>query len=653
MQQSTESQIPTPADDDVTVEVTENGDLVTRLTLLEDYTYRGDDLSDLSLWEYVTHVQKIKRPRPRRQKRGISVASKNSEVSDTNSTSSHDAMDVDPNERDSILFSQTASRPVFPLQSGHPQSHTHVLQIVHPLQRWVPVPVGPTIPRRDRESDLTDHSRLMLIFFKPWYTQLDLLTTHTSWLDAFTEWTSTARPEDLRRIRNMQLLHECRDSRDDHNAQRRARARNSNINLAPTFPQFEGSGTSIDDTQSLDALAQADTLESLLRMDAQRSRYLNNASEDVQDGVAALLESGILDTGGTALAESYRRVYGHDPLSTQSLLLTSLANPEDKTTEQYMRQVYKLRKKEWKEAASTAEQRAVLNESQSQDTMSDPVTSQTAAISVLSAAPTAQFTATIVGPHTPEEAEARWQREITRFVGGILWRYPLNSDQNEAFQNVVEQVRKTTRNVPVEPLRMILAGAAGTGKSTVISAVTALFTLLNRAYNIRVCAYTGVAANNIDGTVKGQNKIFGKLLWYSLRTCVKLRQTMRQVGTDANDFVDLLNRVRIGATTSSDYEKLNSRVLRNLPRHERPDGFSTPILVSNNQTKDEINITAARAFAEVTNRELHWYHSIKAEHESGLPVGTRDLNRGKPAKTRTRELGSSVGKYPYGSGYWI
>ncbi|KAF6748784.1 hypothetical protein DFP72DRAFT_819845, partial [Ephemerocybe angulata] len=124
--------------------------------------------------------------------------------------------------QDSLLFCPNANRPTYALKPSHPQSHTHVLRIVHPQQRWVPVPAGPTIPRRDRDEDLRTHSQLMLIFFKPWYTVNDLLVSHSSWELAFQEWcTTTASPDSLRRIRNMQLLHECRDSRDDHNAQRR------------------------------------------------------------------------------------------------------------------------------------------------------------------------------------------------------------------------------------------------------------------------------------------------------------------------------------------------------------------------------------------------------------------------------------------------
>ncbi|KAF5335465.1 hypothetical protein D9611_012159 [Ephemerocybe angulata] len=264
---------------------------------------------------------------------------------------------------------------------------------------------------------------------------------------------------------------------------------------------------------------------------------------------------------------------------------------------------------------------------------------------------------------------------------------------------------------------MLLAGAAGTGKSTVIAAISALFTLLNKSYNMTVCAYTGVAANNVDGmtlhtalclsngvpkenssarrdliamwscvdyliidefsmigcrlltqisealciaketsepfgniniifagdfmqlppigdralyqrlqpnsegTTQGQTKIFGKLLWYTIDVAVTLTETMHQRGNDANAFVDLLHRVRTGSTTIEDYAALNSRVLCEVDVLDRPDGFTTPILVNTNSTKDEINTHATESFAEKTGRELHWYHSVDVVHKTVIGPG--------------------------------
>ncbi|KAJ7212652.1 hypothetical protein GGX14DRAFT_312377, partial [Mycena pura] len=74
---------------------------------------------------------------------------------------------------------------------------------------------GPGIPRRDREELRARYCRLMLIFFKPWRHAIDLRGDHTSWEAAFADFSRTCSPAITTKMENMQILHECRDSRDD------------------------------------------------------------------------------------------------------------------------------------------------------------------------------------------------------------------------------------------------------------------------------------------------------------------------------------------------------------------------------------------------------------------------------------------------------
>ncbi|THU87488.1 hypothetical protein K435DRAFT_681605, partial [Dendrothele bispora CBS 962.96] len=84
------------------------------------------------------------------------------------------------------------------------------------MKRYVPLVLGPGIPRRDKESSMMKHTRLMLILFKPWVTVNDLKTETQTWKEAYNEFLeNTCSPRLHRIIDNMQLLHECRDSRDD------------------------------------------------------------------------------------------------------------------------------------------------------------------------------------------------------------------------------------------------------------------------------------------------------------------------------------------------------------------------------------------------------------------------------------------------------
>ncbi|KAJ6485266.1 hypothetical protein DFH09DRAFT_949036, partial [Mycena vulgaris] len=112
-------------------------------------------------------------------------------------------------------------RPRVPLQSGHEQARTHILRVRAPDDILVPVPIGPGIPRRDKEHLREKYCRLMLIFFKPWRHAKDLKESYPSWEGAFNDFVKTCSRSVLYKMDNMQILHECRDSRDDHFAERR------------------------------------------------------------------------------------------------------------------------------------------------------------------------------------------------------------------------------------------------------------------------------------------------------------------------------------------------------------------------------------------------------------------------------------------------
>ncbi|KAJ7823154.1 hypothetical protein B0H14DRAFT_2168500, partial [Mycena olivaceomarginata] len=74
---------------------------------------------------------------------------------------------------------------------------------------------GPGIPRRDKAHLRAKYCRLMLIFFKPWRHAKDLKGPHVSWEDAFNEFNENCSESVRFKMNNMQILHECRDSRDD------------------------------------------------------------------------------------------------------------------------------------------------------------------------------------------------------------------------------------------------------------------------------------------------------------------------------------------------------------------------------------------------------------------------------------------------------
>ncbi|KAJ7059869.1 hypothetical protein C8F01DRAFT_924197, partial [Mycena amicta] len=74
---------------------------------------------------------------------------------------------------------------------------------------------GPGIPRRDKADVYARHCRLMLILFKPWRNATDLCAEGQSWEDAFKIFLTNCSDDVRFKMDNMQVLHECRDSRDD------------------------------------------------------------------------------------------------------------------------------------------------------------------------------------------------------------------------------------------------------------------------------------------------------------------------------------------------------------------------------------------------------------------------------------------------------
>ncbi|KAF8225143.1 hypothetical protein L208DRAFT_1307634, partial [Tricholoma matsutake] len=82
----------------------------------------------------------------------------------------------------------------------------------------VVVPIGPGIPRRDRNECFESYCRLMLMLFKPWQTAMDLREGYCKWSNTFTAFMETLPHNHCIQniINHMQILHECKDSHDEH-----------------------------------------------------------------------------------------------------------------------------------------------------------------------------------------------------------------------------------------------------------------------------------------------------------------------------------------------------------------------------------------------------------------------------------------------------
>lgn len=145
-------------------------------------------------------------------------------------------------------------------------------------------------------------------------------------------------------------------------------------------------------------------------------------------------------------------------------------------------------------------------------------------------------------------------------------------------------------------------------------------------------------------TARGQENIFGKLLWLSVRTVFVLTEVMRQAGADNEEFVQLLARLREGECTQQDFSTLNARVLKNArPDLSDPSWASAPVIVFDNKVKDALNERAAEAFAIRTGQQMHWYYSSDSwnGHEVSDDAVIDALGRLHSGRTQQR-----LGKIP-------
>lgn len=97
-------------------------------------------------------------------------------------------------------------------QIQHPQYFSHL--IIRRCFRVVPVLIGPSIPRSEREDTKERYARAILTLFCPWRNVLDICEIDQLWSDALKIRRSTFSIMSDKVINNIQLLNECKKDRD-------------------------------------------------------------------------------------------------------------------------------------------------------------------------------------------------------------------------------------------------------------------------------------------------------------------------------------------------------------------------------------------------------------------------------------------------------
>ncbi|KAF8809762.1 hypothetical protein BYT27DRAFT_7093748 [Phlegmacium glaucopus] len=178
---------------------------VVGLSPVHDYIFRPAELENLSLYDWISRYQREKKAL---RKSKVVHLEDDSDVG----VDSDDGF-IDLQEQQKSKRYKNSKTTLLTFLGDHPLAETHgarKLKKVH-----IPNFVGQTLPRCD-QGDRDYYCSVMLTFFKPWRTGLDLKDGDHSWDEIFQSYTFLPRHNEL--MKNMNIRYECLDSRDDFHA---------------------------------------------------------------------------------------------------------------------------------------------------------------------------------------------------------------------------------------------------------------------------------------------------------------------------------------------------------------------------------------------------------------------------------------------------
>jgi len=673
-------------DNDVHLSFSRSGQVFERSSQVEDYKLRAKELDRLSVWDFISTVDKV------------------TKTPGTDEPFSEEPDDIEDNDEPLTSVDRSTNTGPYELHITH-REHGKKVQHVRTRcwKHFVPVPIGPAIPRRDRPELYAKYARLMLVLFKPWRVEADLRGGAKDWPEAFSLFMESCEPGVRQILDNIQLLHECRDSKDSLQKKRnRAMDRERRTSV-----RDDGSGEP-DMNEVMDHI---DSVENYY------SRATYESQANVDDCLWELQASGIFS----------HTERDNPPLPTSERIML----PDDDTLEDQWETTYEDRRNKWKQK---------LSDTQIETPTVPPVqhAQPSAVMSITDASCTAIKHQIMQLPMAPTPNDTP---NIS--IDNLIDEWSLNTEQARAFRIIALH----SADVKSKPLRMYIGGAGGTGKSRVICALTDFFKRTGQSRRLRLASFTGAAAKNIGGTtlhsalcmspasnksagtktradliamwdgvdhllidevsmigcrmlVKihealvnatgctdpfgginvifagdfaqlppvgdtnlyahlnyeklhvdtqfGQKTVFGKLLWRSVDVVVLLSEQMRQTGEANAGFVSLLSRLRNGSCTEDDFDLLNTRLLSVAGEDLTAMSWrNTPMIVSDNAVKDAINVRATLAFAKRTNQDVQWFEAIDTYRGTKITdPNVREYLLGQPSG----KTGQRLGKFPLALG---
>nr|GAT48229.1 ATP-dependent DNA helicase [Mycena chlorophos] len=383
-------------------------------------------------------------------------------------------------EKHKLPTSRKQSKEFLRFGRNHPQATTHCLKKIDQssLPR-VPVLLGVSFPRRDRPDDEEKYCAAALALFKPWSMEADcpLKAENQSWKSAFESFQVSLSAAHQSVLDNMQLIYETRDAKQDYSAMRRKR-----IAELARSAAVEGFSERSDEPTTYDP-------EWINAMQTQ--------VEEVEDDPIA--RDAFLSPDCTLMMEAstqagfYKRPPSSEiiPRACRALLADDddalLADQAHKDLQSERQDLLKSRREEAARSSSIHQRRPNSGVPLPMlSTLLDECARARALLEQRAQASGKQWSSFRI-----------WQQ----LAMALILKHNLNARQTLAFLILADSVgRQSETAVRLDPLRLLVTGPGGTGKSQIFKAWTEFHRGMEILNEFCLTGPTGVVASDIGGS---------------------------------------------------------------------------------------------------------------------------------------------------------
>ena len=333
---------------------------------------------------------------------------------------------------------------VYYLQNSDKADQCRVVKA--PGHETMPNFIGTWFPRNNNADCKEMYCAMMLAMFSPWRTFLEIKRGHPTFEARFDEFRDTAALETLRKLENVQYFHQCSDG------SRRKRAQALSGGSKPV--RHEPVDRVSDEEEGMASDSNTDAEDRLCEDDVKKARECRIPARELLHGQTALAIAG--DKG----------IFAEVEMEANQKCMVQARKATFQEMEQYL---------EWDEIISAI--------SKTNPTLS-PVDERLEIPKSVSPL-IENETLPSVEPHTT--------------VNNFTLDY-LNEEQNRAYKIVTSHLHAYLQGKSPPQLLMTVIGPGGTGKSTLINALTAVFEENGMRDSLAITATSGVAASLIGGT---------------------------------------------------------------------------------------------------------------------------------------------------------